>query len=151
MHTKMVRYERVVSVSLAGSQSEQADVEQELNHKRLRTEPYELCQALEETVKGDSVSCLPFQACTHLTRAEIPSVAHGVSHTCSSDTRAVSSRCSRILRVIIQRTFCACRTGPGKAVRLGLPGRSEIESRYDASRTASDGRSEVSRARVSKA
>nr|XP_031861265.1 uncharacterized protein CI109_003235 [Kwoniella shandongensis]KAA5528337.1 hypothetical protein CI109_003235 [Kwoniella shandongensis] len=39
MHTKMVRYERVIG---------------ELNQKRLRKEPFELCQALEETVKGDS-------------------------------------------------------------------------------------------------
>ncbi|WWC86091.1 uncharacterized protein L201_000962 [Kwoniella dendrophila CBS 6074] len=39
MHTKMVRYERVIG---------------ELNQRRLRKEPFELCQALEETVKGDS-------------------------------------------------------------------------------------------------
>ena len=29
---------------------------QELNQKRLRKEPYEVCQALEQTVKGDTVS-----------------------------------------------------------------------------------------------
>ncbi|WRT63978.1 uncharacterized protein IL334_000905 [Kwoniella shivajii] len=39
MHTKMVRYERVIG---------------DLNQRRLRKEPFELCQALEETVKGDS-------------------------------------------------------------------------------------------------
>ncbi|WVQ62366.1 uncharacterized protein L199_000506 [Kwoniella botswanensis] len=39
MHTKMVRYERIIG---------------ELNQRRLRKEPFELCQALEETVKGDS-------------------------------------------------------------------------------------------------
>ncbi|WWC58422.1 uncharacterized protein I303_100962 [Kwoniella dejecticola CBS 10117] len=39
MHTKMVRYERVIG---------------ELNQRRLRKEPFELCQALEDTVKGDS-------------------------------------------------------------------------------------------------
>ncbi|ODN84353.1 hypothetical protein L202_00321 [Cryptococcus amylolentus CBS 6039] len=39
MHTKMVRYERVVA---------------ELNQKRLRKEPFELCQALSESTKSDS-------------------------------------------------------------------------------------------------
>lgn len=40
MHTKMVRYERVIG---------------ELNQKRLRKEPYEFCQALSESTKNDSV------------------------------------------------------------------------------------------------
>ncbi|KIR67683.1 nuclear pore complex protein Nup93 [Cryptococcus bacillisporus CA1873] len=39
MHTKMVRYERVIG---------------ELNQKRLRKEPYEFCQALSESTKNDS-------------------------------------------------------------------------------------------------
>ncbi|WVR05746.1 hypothetical protein IAU60_002771 [Kwoniella sp. DSM 27419] len=39
MHTKMVRYERVIG---------------ELNQRRLRREPMELCQTLEDTVKGDT-------------------------------------------------------------------------------------------------
>jgi hypothetical protein len=32
---------------------------QELNAKRLRKEPFELCRALEETVQGDAVSTSP--------------------------------------------------------------------------------------------
>ncbi|KJE04129.1 nuclear pore complex protein Nup93 [Cryptococcus gattii NT-10] len=39
MHTKMVRYERVIG---------------ELNQKRLRKEPYEFCQALSGSTKNDS-------------------------------------------------------------------------------------------------
>ncbi|ORX34270.1 Nup93/Nic96-domain-containing protein [Kockovaella imperatae] len=39
MHTKMIRYERVIS---------------ELNARRLRKEPLELCQALMSTVEGDT-------------------------------------------------------------------------------------------------
>ena len=54
MHTKMLRYSRVVSVSYAGSIWKQAD-QQELNHKRLRKETFGLCRALEETVKDDTV------------------------------------------------------------------------------------------------
>lgn len=41
MHTKMLRYERVI---------------QDLNQKRIAKQPMELCQALEDTVKGDTVS-----------------------------------------------------------------------------------------------
>lgn len=64
MHTKMVRYERVVGVSpfiscflhtaCCGSLTSR----QELNYRRLQKQPMELCQALEETVKGDQVNPL---------------------------------------------------------------------------------------------
>jgi hypothetical protein len=61
MHTKMLRYSRVVSVSLSVEKQNEAD-EQELNHKRLRKETFGLCRALEETVKDDTV-------CQHIVSA----------------------------------------------------------------------------------
>lgn len=57
MHTKMVRYEKVVSVS--SFLMKHRDIKlmnQELNTKRLRKEPFELCEAFEESANGD-VSC----------------------------------------------------------------------------------------------
>ncbi|KAL7423797.1 nuclear pore complex subunit [Cryptotrichosporon argae] len=56
MHNKAMKYERVVS---------------ELNQKRLRSEPYELCQALEASVKGDQKQPLlptAFRILAHLTQ-----------------------------------------------------------------------------------
>lgn len=53
MHTKMVRYERVIG---------------ELNQKRLRKEPYEFCQALSESTKNDSVG--PIHCCCNLSRPD---------------------------------------------------------------------------------
>jgi hypothetical protein len=61
MHTKMLRYSRVVSVSSSVEIGNKAD-EQELNHKRLRKETFGLCRALEETVKDDTV-------CQHIVSA----------------------------------------------------------------------------------
>lgn len=60
MHTKMVRYERVISVSRRhiANQAASADGVKELNHARLRKEPFELCQALARSVDGDSVSSI---------------------------------------------------------------------------------------------
>ncbi|CAD6583189.1 MAG: hypothetical protein TREMPRED_003480 [Tremellales sp. Tagirdzhanova-0007] len=72
MHTKMVRYERVIS---------------DLNRKRSRQEPFEVCLALEDTVKGDSRNpLLPtgYRILAYLTHE--PSLRDAHDNTGSSST-----------------------------------------------------------------
>jgi nuclear pore complex protein Nup93 len=58
LHQKQLRYMRIVEVRSTNDVVALADVKQEMNSKRLKKEPFEICRAFEEAVKGDSVSHL---------------------------------------------------------------------------------------------
>lgn len=142
MHTKMLRYERVISVSSnfrAGFQDKLT--EQELNQKRLAKQPMELCQALEETVKGDQVSY--FSHHHHLGEklmTETTPPSYSLSHPRPSCTRAITS--GRVKRT-------ATRTCPREAIRPSISRRSEEQPGEDVTRAPDVRREAFPRARVS--
>lgn len=84
MHTKMLRYARVVSVSpLKASAGLQSYLNgQELNRKRLRKETFAICRALEETVKDETVSAdTVFQMKSVAQVPEIHFITHRIPHS----------------------------------------------------------------------
>ncbi|WVO19809.1 uncharacterized protein IAS62_001099 [Cryptococcus decagattii] len=101
MHTKMVRYERVIG---------------ELNQKRLRKEPYEFCQALSESTKNDTKNPLLWQSFNLLAHLVYEPSLRDSEYYGSSHSEAVPP----VAEPVNERQYSAAYLGDQKAHQAAL-------------------------------